>query len=194
MSKVKLRNRRMFQRRNSIGSKNKRYSRYSIWSNQLNYPHSITNFDSDQNIIYSMSIKRYNTYPFKTHEVWIEKVDENTSRLMVQHYPYIIPDMSPFWGLCDTERYLQGKTKFKHYDFDSCGEAYDYYCNNYEYAEYPTPREKYLKYRKDKSDKTSFEWKLKKEVLKFTKLSKKMKRFCANKNSILGMANGNRVK
>ena len=57
----------------------------------------------------------------------------------------------------------------------------DYYCNNYEYAEYPTPREKYLKYRKDKSDKTSFEWQLKKDDLKFSKLSKKMKRYYANK-------------
>ena len=171
----------MFQRRNCIGSKNKRYSRYSIWSKRIEYPHLITNFDSDQNDIYLEAIKRYNTYPFKTHEVWIEKVNENTSSLMVKHYPYSIPDMGPFWGIYDTEKFLQGKTDYKHDDFNSSDEAYDYYCNNYEYAEYPTPREKYLKYRKDKSDKTSFEWQLKKDVLKFSKLSKKMKRYYANK-------------
>ena len=59
----------MFQCRNEVGSKNKRYSRYSIWSKRIEYPHLITNFDSDQNDIYLEAIKRYNTYPFKTHEV-----------------------------------------------------------------------------------------------------------------------------
>ena len=181
MSKLKIRNQRMFQRRNCIGSKNIRYSRYYIWSNRINYPHLITNFDSDQNDIYLEAIKRYNTYPFKTHEVWIEKVNENTSSLMVKNYPYSIPDISPFWGMCDTERFLQGKTDYKHDDFNSSDEAYDYYCNNYEYAEYPTPREKYLKYRKDKSDKTSFEWQLKKVQLEISNMTAKRRRELKNK-------------
>ena len=150
MSKVKLRNRRLFQLRNYVGSKNKKYSRYSLWMKRINYPHLLTNFDSDLEDIYLEAIKRYNTYPFKTHEVWIEKVNENTSRLMVKHYPNSIPDMGPFWGICDTEKFLQGKIDYKHYEFDSMDEAYEYYCNNYNYAEYPTPREKYLKYRKEK--------------------------------------------
>ena len=181
MSKVKLRNRRMFQRRNCIGSKNIRYSRYSIWSNRINYPHLITNFDSDQNDIYLEAIKRYNTYPFKTHEVWIEKVNENTSRLMVKHYPYSIPDMGPFWGMCDTERFLQGKTDYKHDDFNSSDEAYENYKTTYRFAEFPTPRDRYKLYRARQSDRNSFEWMLKKSELKFAKSSKARKRYYANK-------------
>lgn len=173
MSKVKLRKRRLFQLRDCIGSKNKKYSRYLIWLNRINYPHLLTNFDSDLEDIYLEAIKRYNTYPFKIHDVWIEKVDEKTCRLMVKPYPYSNPDMGPFWGLYYSEKFARGKTNHKHYDFDSMDEAYEYYCNNYVYAEYPTPREKYLKYRKEKSDRTTFEWQLKKEVLKNSKLNKK---------------------
>ena len=176
MSKVKLRNRRIrriLRFRYSVGSKNKRYSRYSVWSKRINYPHLLTNFDSDVEDIYLEVIKRYNTYPFKIHDVWIEKVDEMTCRLMVKHYQYTIPDMGPFWGMYFTEKFVRGKTKYRHYNFDSMDEAYEYYYNNYNYAEYPTPREKYLKYRKEKSDRTTFEWQLKKEVLKNSKLNKK---------------------
>lgn len=171
MSKVKLRLKRIFQCKNYVGTKNREHTRYSIWAKRT--PHLLTNFDNDVEDIYLEAIKRYNTYPFKTHEVWIEKVNENTSSLMVKHYPYSIPDMGPFWGICDTEKFVRGKTKHRHYDFDSMDEAYEYYYNNYNYAEYPTPREKYLKYRKEKSDRTTFEWQLKKEVLKNSKLNKK---------------------
>ena len=141
----------------------------------------ITKFACDQNGIYAQCIQRYKTYPFKTHDLWIEIVDTNTSALVCRHTKHIIHDLGPFWGMCDTERWLQGKTKHQHYEFDSLDEAYNHYVKNYSYAEYPTPRERYLEYRKKLTEKNYLDRLIKKDELKFYKLSKKQKRYYANK-------------
>lgn len=173
MSKRKLRFRNKF---NDI-----RNSFHNDWYDNMPHVKIITKFDCDQNGIYAQCIQRYKTYPFRIHDLWIEIVDANTSALVCLYNKNILRDLGPFWGMCDTERWLQGKTDFKHYEFNSVDEAYKHYVKEYEYAEYPTPREKYLQYRKNLSEKNHFDWQLKKDALKFSKLSKKQKRYYANK-------------
>lgn len=179
MSKLKLRIGRIFQDGKVQGSKN--WVHYNSWSESRNEVKLITNFSSDENSIYTESITRYNSYPFRIHRLWIETIDSNTSCLMVHHNPFTIKDLAPFWGICDTERFLQGKTNIKHYDFNSVEEAYSYNYKNYEYAEWPTSKEKYKIYRKKQSEKKAIDWAIKKDEKAYSKLSKKRKRELSKK-------------
>ena len=167
MSKIKIRLKNKY-----IGSKN---GVNSFWRYDRERVELITYFDCDHESIYLESIKRYNTYPFLIHTLWVEKTEDNKCCLMIKYNPKIIPDMGPFWGMCDTEKYVQGKIKHKYYEYNSMDEAYNDYVKNYSFAEWPTPREKYLMYRKSKSDKESFEWQIKK--CSFPKRKKRNKFF-----------------
>ena len=179
MSKLKLRIKRIFQDGKVQGSKNWVYC--NNWTEQKDDINLITKFNSEENSIYARSITMYNSYPFRIHRLWIETIDSDTSCLMVQYNQFTIKDLAPFWGICDTERLLQGKTNIKHYDFNSVEEAYSYNYKNYEYAEWPTPKEKYKIYRKKQSEKKAIDWAIKKDEKAYSKLSKKRKRELSKK-------------
>lgn len=152
-----------------------------MWPYQRKKIETITLFKCEENGIYAESILMYKSYPYRTHDIWIEFVDGNTSKLMVQFDPNIIPDLDPFWAICDTKRFLLGFTKFNQYEVETVKQAYDKFLSSYRFAIPLTPRDKYKIYRKKRSVRTSFEWLLKKSDLKFAKLSKAKKRYYANK-------------
>lgn len=155
--------------------------RSEMWPYRRKRVELLNIFNCEENGIYAESILMYKTYPYITHDLWIEIIDANTSALMVQFNPNALPDMGPYWAICDTKRFLLGLTEFNHYECETVEQAYENYKNAYIFAEFPTPRDKYKLYRASRSIRTSFEWQLKKSELKFAKLSKARKRYYANK-------------
>lgn len=168
MSKNKLRLKNKY-----IGSKN---HSPIFWDGDRHEIKFITYFDNEVKDIYLKSIELYNQYPYKTHRLWVEQDSEDCS-LMVEFNQGVIRDLAPFWAICDTGTYLLGTSQFKYYDFDSMEEAFNYYYSNYEYAEYYTPREKYLRYRVSKSKKETFEYQIKKVSFSNIKSRKKYLNF-----------------
>lgn len=152
-----------------------------MWPYRRKRVEQLDTFNCEENGILAESISMYKTYPYNTHDLWVETIDANTSALIVSFNPNALPDMGPFWAICDTKRFLLGFTEFNHYEFETVEQAYENYKTTYRLAEFPTPRDKYKLYRARQSDRNSFEWMLKKSELKFAKLSKARKRYYANK-------------
>ena len=144
----------------------------------------VTHFDCDRNSLYIEAINLYYTLPFAIHDLWIEIVNMDTSRLMVAwnriNYK-MIKDLGPFWTIYDSLAFERGVNKHMHY-FPTVDEAMNYLMNTEIKFQVPKmAKELYAAYRKIKSDKRTFEWQLKKDALKFDRLKKRQKRYYANK-------------
>ncbi len=144
----------------------------------------VTHFDCERNSLYIEAINRYYTLPFAIHDLWIEMVNINTSRLMVGWNKInfkMIHDLGPFWTIYDSLAFEKGVNKHMHY-FPTVDEAMNYLMNNEIKFQVPKmTKELYVAYRKKNSDKRTFDWQLKKDTLKFNKFSAKKKRELKNK-------------
>ncbi len=121
----------------------------------------ITYFDCERNSIFIEAINLYCTLPFAIHDLWIEIVDMNTSRLMVNwnriNYK-TCHDLGPFWTIYDSLAFERGVIKHMHY-FPTVDEAM-YYLNNNE-IKFQVPKmikEKYTAYRKLGQERRRYKW------------------------------------
>lgn len=120
----------------------------------------ITKFNCEENFVYLNSITFYKDLPYITHDLWVEVVDQNTSRLMVKwsSNQIVIRDLEPFWKFCDFARFQKGLCPINYAEFNTLDEILNYCRNDYYNIVKKGPKEKYLEYRLKQSEKRSFYW------------------------------------
>ena len=126
----------------------------------------ITSFNCSRNSLYIDSILYYDQMPFSIHNLWIEIVDANTSRLMVKWNivnKRINYDLSPFWTIFDSIAFERGlnigkplyPTLEKALIFLRTKEIKNQFSKNW--------REKYLAHRNKIKEQRRLYWSLKKD-------------------------------
>lgn len=183
MSKLKLRKQhKIFQNCYNIIERAGKWR----WQNRDSI-RMVTHFDCERNSLYCEAINYYSTLPFGIHNLHIELVDMNTSRLMVQWNqvnPKMVNDLTPFWCIFESLKYEKGLTEHRHY-FPTVAEAMEHLCKvEVNYQAPKIAKEKYLEYRRQGKERRRYKWDDLKSTNYFNKLSKKQKRYYTNKKHI----------
>lgn len=143
-----------------------------------------TKFDCSLNSLYIEAIGLYETLPFAIHKLWIEIIDADTSQLMVAWNGInqrTIHDLGPFWEIYYSLKYERGLSVHMHY-FPTVAEAMEHLTKTEQKYQVPKlPKEKYLEYRRQFSDRRTFDWQMKKVQLELANKTAKKRRQLKNK-------------
>ena len=143
-----------------------------------------TKFDCNLNSLFIEAIGLYETLPFAIHKLWIEIIDTNTSQLMVAWNcinQKTIHDLGPFWEIYYSLKYGRG-LGVNTQCYPTVAEVMKHLTTTEQkYQVQKLPKEKYLEYRRQFSDKRTFDWQMKKVQLELANMSAKKRRQLKNK-------------
>ena len=115
----------------------------------------VTKFECENNSLYCTAINYYETLPFSIHNLWIEIVDMDTSRLMVAwntKNKKMIKDLMPFWTIYFSLKF-EKVGGHMHY-FATLDEAMNHLRTaEIKYQVRKLPKEIYFEYRRKISEK-----------------------------------------